>query len=528
MLLIFLVVLYVSHVGEVNNLKIMGVGGGAREHALAEAIARSKHEPRIYWVSELRNPGIYRLVRQTGGEYALIDTKNARKVAELASKWNVDMVVIGPEEPNFHGVPDEVEKKGIPCIGAKRKLSIIEMSKAEMRRLQWRYNIPGKLLFKTYRSYEEALKDLEQYSDTLTWLQNVALKPARQAGGKGVKVVEDSQIYLHNEKQEFKARHVRWLEDYMSKYSDIEEKILVEEKVWGPEYTLQCFVDGKSVVGMPLVQDNKHAYDFDIGPETGGMGSYTGCGYLLPFMTNEEYQRSLGIVKAMVDAIQDITGEQYHGFIAGQMMLTEIEGPTLIEMYSRLGDPEGINVLALLKTDFIDILEAIIDERLSRINIEFINKATVVKAIAPKGYPDFRSLGKGHPVYVDERLLRSFNCKLYWGSAHLHEDGAITTGGSRLLEILAFGDTPPEASKKIDKCLELNPVKLLDGWGIFYRSDIGTEEMLLRRKLIAERVRLLYKYREERGILGRRVDWLPKIGKIDPVKILLEDLGMRR
>jgi len=510
--------------GEERRMKIMGVGGGAREHALAEAIARSTYSPKVYWVSELRNPGIYRIVKKTGGEYALAKTTDPIRVAELAERWGIDIVVVGPEEPNFHGIPDEVERRGIPCIGAKQKLSIIEMSKAEMRRLQWRFNIPGKLLFKTYRSYEEAIRDLEKHAETLTWLQNVALKPARQAGGKGVKVVEDVQAYLRKEKRQFKERHIRWIEQYMSKYGDIEERILIEEKVWGPEYTLQCFVDGKTVVGMPLVQDNKHAYEYDIGPETGGMGSYTGKGYLLPFITKEEYDRSLEIVKAMVNAIQKVTGERYHGFIAGQMMLTEVEGPTLIEMYSRLGDPEGVNVMAMLKTDIIEIFEAIIDERLSKVKIKFSDVATVVKAMAPKGYPDFRDLAKNHPVYVDEKVIEEAGCKLYWGSVHLNEDGSMKTGGSRMIEILAFGDSPQEASVKIEECLKKKPVRLLDGWQLFYRTDIGSEEMIRKRTEIAERVRRLYKYREERGILGKRVDWLPKVGRIDPVKNLLEEL----
>ena len=505
-------------------MKIMGVGGGSREHALAEAIARSGHEPKIFWVSESRNPGIYKIVKQTGGEYALAKTTDPMKIASLAEGWKVDMVVIGPEEPNFHGVVDEVEHRGIPCIGARRSLSILELSKAEMRRIQWKYGISGKLLFKTYRSYLDAVKDLEEHSELLSWLQNVALKPARQAGGKGVKVVEDAQIYLHSEKSQFKQRHMRWLENYMSGYTDIEDKILVEEKVWGPEYTLQCFVDGRTVVGMPLVQDNKHAHEYDIGPETGGMGSYTGKGFTLPFMTWEEYERSLKIVRSMVEAVQRETGERYHGFIAGQMMLTEIEGPTMIEMYSRLGDPEGVNVLAMLETDLVDIFEAIIDERLASLKIRFSEVATVVKAVAPKGYPDFRDLAKNHPAAVDERIVEKSGCKLYWGSAHLDDSGQITTRGSRLLELLALGETPQEASQKIEDCLAKGAVKLLDGWGLFHRSDIGSEEMLRKRTEVAERVRRLYTYRERRGILGKRIDWIPKIGKLDPVRELIKEL----
>lgn len=507
-----------------EDVKVLGVGGGSREHAIAKAIAKSSYAPKIYWISELRNPGIYKLVKRSGGEYLLGSTNDAKLVADRAERLKVDLVVIGPEEPNFHGVPDEVEARGIPCIGAKKGLSILEMSKAEMRRLQWLYNIPGKLLFQTYRSYPEALENLRRYSNTLTWLQNVALKPARQAGGKGVKVVEDLQAYLHSEKQSFKERHIMWLENYMKAYRDIEEKILVEEKVWGPEYTLQCFVDGKTVIGMPLVQDNKHAYEFDIGPETGGMGSYTGRGLLLPFITMEEYRRSLEIIKSMVDAVQRTTGQRYRGFIAGQMMLTEVEGPTLIEMYSRLGDPEGVNVLALLETDILEIFEAMVEGRLSKLKVRFSEKATVVKAIAPKGYPDFKNLSKNHPVSVDEGAIEKAGCELYWGSADLRDDGQVVTGGSRTLEILAFGENAPEASERIEECLKCRPIRFLDGWGFFYRSDIGSEEMIARRKALAERARRLYKYRESRGILERRMDWLPKVGKVDPVKMLLDSL----
>ncbi|MEM1619605.1 MAG: phosphoribosylamine--glycine ligase [Fervidicoccaceae archaeon] len=506
----------------------MGVGSGAREHAIAEALARSAREPKIFWAGDLRNPGIFRLVERTGGRYALVNTNDARRVADLAAEWSVDLVVVGPEEPNFHGIPDEVEKLGIPCVGAKRRLAVLEMSKAEMRRIQWRHGIPGRLLFKVYKSYEEALADLSRRADDPTWLQNVALKPARQAGGRGVKVIEDSQVYLREEKRDFKRRHVEWLEKYVELYGDIEEKILVEEKVWGPEYTLQCATDGRTVLGMPLVQDNKHAHDFDIGPETGGMGSYTGRGMLLPFITIEEYERSLEIVRRMVEAIQRETGELYKGFVAGQMMLTEIEGPTLIEMYSRLGDPEALNVLVTMETDFLDLLEAIVDGRLASLKLEFSEEATVVKAVAPKGYPDFKEIARGHPIAVNEEELRSRGCRVYWGSVHLFDDGSMMTGGSRAVELLASAATPQEASRLLDECLETGAVKLLDGWGLFYRRDIGSEEMVARRTRLAERARALYKYREKRGLLGRRVDWIPKVGKVDPsIEMMKEALAER-
>lgn len=503
-------------------MKVMGVGNGAREHIIAKKLAESKYKPKVYWVGELRNPGIAKICKESGGEYELCKTTDPEKVVKHALKWGVDFVFVGPEEPNFYGVPDECVKNGIPCIGANSKLAKIEMSKAELRRLQWKYDLKGKLLFKTFQTAEEASKYLEKYSETLTWLQNVALKPARQAGGKGVKVVDDRHIYLHDEKERFKKQHASWLEGYMKSYSGIEDRILIEEKVWGPEYTLQCFTDGKVVKGMPLVQDNKNAHEFDIGTETGGMGSISGPGMILPFITKEECDESLKIVDSIVKAIQNEVGERYCGIVAGQMMITEIEGPTIIEMYSRLGDPEALNVLSTLKTDLIDICYSIIDGKLSNMNIEFEDCVTVVKAIAPKGYPDFRDLAKNHPIIVDEEKIINEGCEFYWGSADLKDDGSIITGGSRICEILCKSNRFEEASERIEKCIPY--VKLGDGWGLFHRSDIGSLQLLARRMDIAERVRRLYQYRLEKGILGKRFDWLPGLGMVDPVAILKKSL----
>ncbi len=505
-------------------MKTLGVGGGGREHAIAEKLSKSEHSPRIYWISENANPGISAICRNTKGEYARGNTTDPVKIVEFAKRVRPDFVFVGPEEPNFHGVPDALEKEGIRCIGAKKAVALIEMSKAEMRRLQWKYDIRGKLLFKTFRSSQEAYTTLNKYSKTLTWLQNVALKPARQAGGKGVKVIEDRQMYLHDEKQKFKSRHFDWLEGYMKPYADVEDKILVEENVWGPEYTLHCFTDGKNVVGMPMVQDNKNAHEFDIGTETGGMGSISGPGRVLPFLTDDEYRESVEIVKRMVMAIQDMTGETYHGIVAGQMMLTEIEGPTVIEMYSRLGDPEALNVMAMLESDLVDVAIAILDGRLKGTDVRFNNKAVVVKALSPKGYPDYRELAKNHPIEVDEKAIQKKGAKLYWAS--IDSDGKKTiTIGSRAVEIAAVADDLPTASSIVESCIE--DVRLTDGWQLYHRSDIGTKELLAKRQDLAERARSLYMQRKRNGTLGRRTDWLPGVGRVDPVENLKKELEAR-
>jgi phosphoribosylamine--glycine ligase len=433
------------------------------------------------------------------------------------------MVVVGPEEPGFHGIPDALEREGIQCIGASQELSVIERSKADLRRLQWENNLPGKLLFRTFKNAREASDYVRKSIDTQPWLQNIVIKPARQSGGKGVKLIEDRQIYLHDEKARFKEAYFNSLQATMAAYSDIEDKILVEEKAWGPEYSLQCFTDGKTVLGTPLVQDNKSAHDFDSGPETGGMGSISGPDMILPFITSEEFDKSLKLVEGIVEAVQKKTGKAYHGMVGGQMMLTENEGPTIIEMYSRLGDPEAINMLAMLKTDIVEIFQAIFERRLSKLKLEFTSDdAVVVKVVAPNGYPGKREKAKGHPVQVFETNIKRNGCCLFWGSADLQEDQQVVTGGSRLLALMAMNHTLPTASARIEKTV--SSIQLTDGWGLYHRNDIGTERLLAKRHDTAERVRRLYKYREEHGILGSRMEWVPKLGRINTSQLLLKEI----
>ena len=488
-------------------MKVMLVGEAAREHAIAEAVCRSRFEPKLYAAMKLRNPGIISLCKRTGGEYVTGKTTDPSFIVESAERFHVDFVFVGPEEPLFHGIADALEEAGIPCIGARRAPAELEMSKAFMRRLMWKHGIPGRLRFKAFREVEDAVAYIREYAES------VALKPARQVGGKGVKVIADLQAYLSREKAHVKEQHAKIIsEEHMKGYTDIEDRILIEEKVEGPEYTLQAFTDGRTVKPFPLVQDNKNAFEMDIGPETGGMGSIAGRGMLLPFITMQEYRRSTEIVKACVRAVEAETGYKYKGVVSGQMMLTAAWGPTIIEFYCRFGDPEAVNVLPILKSDMVELCQAIIDERLNKVKLEFEDVATVVKGIAPKGYPDRRDLAKGHPVVVDEEAVKRKGGRVYYASTDLQPDGTILTGGSRLVEIFAKGKSIPEAGRKVEACIPF--VRLADGWGVFYRSDIGSEILLKRRIEQAELVRGVYKYRFRKGLVGKTIEWIPGRGKI--------------
>uniref|UniRef100_UPI0025C6A215 phosphoribosylglycinamide synthetase C domain-containing protein n=1 Tax=Caldivirga sp. UBA161 TaxID=1915569 RepID=UPI0025C6A215 len=285
--------------------------------------------------------------------------------------------------------------------------------------------------------------------------------------------------------------------------SDDEVKIIIEEKVDGPEYTLHVLTDGNSYLPLPLAQDYKHAYQDGIGPETGGMGSISGPNNLLPFINEEEYERSFDIVKRTAEAVGKEAGEKYRGFLAGQMMLTDLWGPTIIEYYSRLGDPEASAIIPRIR-NFGEVLELMAEGKLSKAKLELNEEPTVVRVIAPYGYPLNKSLAKGQRFFIDLQKIREEGCALYFGSVAL-EGNEIIAQGSRALELVAFGGFN-EASKKLDKCMKY----ITSDRKIIYRTDIGRTIHEMVEK--AEIVRYSYKNREKHGILGVSADWSPNGG----------------
>ncbi|MCY0860735.1 MAG: phosphoribosylamine--glycine ligase [Sulfolobaceae archaeon] len=475
--------------------KVLLVGDGARENALAEALGSSEEGYVVYSLSSYRNPGINEVVGKTGGRYFIGDINSVEEVRRVIKEVNPDFGVIGPEDPLFHGIADEFRKEGIPVVGPNSEGAMIEKSKVWMRELMWKYSIPGRLRFKYFNTIEEAAKFILEYGGS------VAVKPAEQVGGKGVKVVADIQAYLSDEKRRAITTSVGSIANLVK--GDV--KILIEEKVDGPEYTLHVLTDGKSYLPLPLAQDNKNAYEDGIGPETGGMGAISGPGYLLPFIDQEEFTRSYEIVKITAEAIEREVKQSYIGILSGQMMLTSIWGPTIIEYYARFGDPEASAIIPRIKSDFGKILELLATGHLSRAKVEVDERPSVVKAIAPLGYPLDKNKASNHRIWLDLPKIREMGCKVYFGSVAL-EGNSLLTKGSRAVEIVAIEDDYGRAVEKVDKCFSLisSDTKLL------FRHDIGrTIDQQIEK---AQIVRYSYKRREARGILGISADWSPNGG----------------
>jgi len=289
--------------------------------------------------------------------------------------------------------------------------------------------------------------------DFIEELGEVAVKPAGLTGGKGVRVTGD---------------HFRDIVDANAYADDVLEKgsVVIEEKLVGEEFTVQAFVDGKTLAFSPSVQDHKRAFEGDLGPNTGGMGSYTDAGDVLPFMTRQDYEDAKKIMKLTVSALA-YDGTPYKGTLYGQFMLTS-RGAKVIEFNARFGDPEAMNVLPILSTDFMDIANGIVEGTLSKLAVDFERKATVCKYAVPAGYPDKPE--KDTPVEVGN----VGDAQVFYSSVY-EKDGRIYTTGSRAIAVLGMAETIYEAERKAE--VGLRNIK----GNLNSRHDIGTPALIQKR-----------------------------------------------
>ncbi|AEM38248.1 phosphoribosylamine/glycine ligase [Pyrolobus fumarii 1A] len=489
-------------------MKVLLIGSGGREHALAYMISRSPRQPRLYVLSDYVNPGLENVAEATGGKLYVGKTTDPQVALRVAREVNPDLVVIGPEEPLFHGVSDALLDEGLPVFGARSRLAEIEKSKVFARQLQWKYRIPGRLRFTAAKSLDEAAKAAEAMGDA-------AVKPARQAGGHGVKVFAAPAPHVDEAAAEVRRVYAEQLARRVAeKYGDIEHLVIVEERVEGVEYTLMTITDGSTVLPLPIVQDQPYLFIHDIGPETGGMGAIAGPGWTLPFITRDELEETKVIVERTIEALRRETGLEYRGALSAQSMLTALQGPVLIEYYARFGDPEISALAPIIESDMVELLERAATGKLAGAKLEIREDLhVVVKIVAPRGYPENRAKAKNHPIDYSEALeaARKLGCHVFTAGVYRAEDGRILTTGSRALEIVCASPTSHhDASMKAEKVIA--GIRLLDGWELIHRRDIGTEQHVQLRIEEAERIRRVYLHRRRMG-LGRVVyDWVPGRG----------------
>jgi phosphoribosylamine--glycine ligase len=422
-------------------MKVLLVGNGAREHIIAEKL--SAHAE-LYAVMSKRNPAIAKLARQAW----ICDIENAGAVASAIAGHRFDLGFASPDATLAAGVSDVLEKAGMPVASPSRAASRIEWDKSFMRGLLAKYRIKGQPRHEVVKSSADALRVIRDYG-------LVAVKPLGLTGGKGVRVSGD-----HFTKIEEKAAYATFL-------IEKDGSVLIEEKLVGEEFTLQAFSDGSRIMAMPPVQDHKRAFEGDSGPNTGGMGSYS-TGDLLPFMEQRDLAEGKAILQGVVDALKS-EGTPFRGVLYGQFMATA-NGLKVIEFNARFGDPEAMNVLALLEGSLPDVFLSMAEGKLRP--PKFSMDSTVVKYLVPHGYPD-KPL-KDAEISVDAAAARGMGASVYYASVY-EKGGRIYTSSSRAVGILGRAKTIDAAELVAEKacaCVK-GPV--------WHRRDIGTTALIGRR-----------------------------------------------
>ncbi|MBP9773472.1 MAG: phosphoribosylamine--glycine ligase [Candidatus Peribacteraceae bacterium] len=456
-------------------MKILLIANGAREHAVAAALKRSKHNPDIVSICTSNNPG----VRSLSSQMYVHSIMDFDFVVETAKKEKPDFCFIGPDDPIGGGLADLLEAIGIPCVAPKKALAQVESSKGFTRNLMQKYKIDASPKFAIYSSAdgisrEELALEIDNYlRDDLSG--NYVVKYDALKGGKGVKLSDE---HLHSI-QEGVDYALECIDECGKARPDGIGQVTIEEKLVGVEFSFLSFVSGDKVVDMPAVQDHKRAFEGDTGSNTGGMGTYTDANHSLPFLSSEDIEQARIINRRVAAALMKECGEPYKGILYGGYIAVK-DGIRVIEFNARFGDPEVLNLLSLLTSDFVDICLSIIDGSLSEDLVTFEKKATVCKYIVPKSYPDAKN-EKGELLTLPDAIPDDI--KIYYGDVSQDDTGKLHLGGSRSIGVVGIGGTIEDSQLRCS-----NICAGVEG-PIRYRRDIGTNKLLGERVDSLRRIR---------------------------------------
>lgn len=395
-------------------MKVLVVGSGGREHTLCWKIAQSKKVDKIYCAPG--NAGVAEVA-----ECVAIGAMEFEKLADFAQEKEIDLTVIGMDDPLVGGVVDVFEERGLRIFGPRKNAAILEGSKAFSKDLMKKYNIPTA----AYENFDDAEKALA-YLETADF--PIVLKADGLALGKGVLICNT----LEEAKEGVKSIMLD------KAFGSAGNQMVVEEFMTGREVSVLSFVDGNTIKIMTSAQDHKRAMDGDQGLNTGGMGTFSPS----PFYTEEvdEFCKKY-IYQATVDAMK-AEGREFKGIIFFGLMLTE-KGPKVLEYNARFGDPETQVVLPRMKNDIVEVFEACVDGTLDQIELEFEDNAAVCVVLASAGYP--LKYEKGFPISGLDTFKDKDSYFVFHAGTKFNEEGTIVTNGGRVLGVTATGATLKEA-----------------------------------------------------------------------------------
>ena len=418
-------------------MKILIVGGGGREHAIAWKLAKSPKVEKMYCAPG--NAGIAEVA-----ECVNIGVMEFDKLVAFAKEHEIDLTVVAPDDPLALGAVDAFEAAGLRAFGPRANAAILEGSKAFSKDLMKKYGIPT-AAYETFNDPEKALTYLE------TAKMPIVLKADGLALGKGVLICKDLE--------EAKAGVKTLMMD--KQFGSAGDEIVIEEFMTGREVSVLSFVDGKTIRIMTSAQDHKRAKDGDQGLNTGGMGTFSPSPFYTPevdaFCKEHIYQKTVDAMKA--------EGREFKGIIFFGLMLTA-DGPKVLEYNARFGDPETQVVLPRMKNDLVDLFEACIDGTLDQIDLEFEDNAAVCVVLASAGYPEHYEKG------FEIRGLESFKDRdgyyVFHAGSKFDEQGRVVTNGGRVLGVTATGTNLKEARANAYKATEW-----IDFDNKYMRHDIG-------------------------------------------------------
>ena len=395
-------------------MKVLIVGGGGREHAIAWKVAKSPKVEKLYCAPG--NAGIAEVA-----ECVNIGVMEFDKLTAFARENQIDLTIIGPDDPLAAGAVDAFEAAGLRVFGPRKTAAILEASKAFSKDLMKKYGIPT-AAYETFTSPETALAYLE------TAKMPIVLKADGLALGKGVLICKD----LEEAKEGVKTLMLD------KQFGSAGDEVVIEEFMTGREVSVLSFVDGKTIKIMTSAQDHKRAKDGDQGLNTGGMGTFSPS----PFYTAEvDAFCKEHIYQKTVDAMR-AEGREFKGIIFFGLMLTA-DGPKVLEYNARFGDPETQVVLPRMKNDIVDLFEACIDGTLDQMDLQFEDNAAVCVVLASDGYPEHYE--KGFPIHGLEHFKDADGYYVFHAGSKFDADGQIVTNGGRVLGVTATGKTLKEA-----------------------------------------------------------------------------------
>ena len=404
-------------------MKVLIVGGGGREHAIAWKVVKSPKVEKLYCAPG--NAGIAEVA-----ECVNIGVMEFDKLTAFARENQIDLTIIGPDDPLAAGAVDAFEAAGLRVFGPRKNAAILEASKAFSKDLMKKYGIPT-AAYETFTSPEAALAYLE------TAKMPIVLKADGLALGKGVLICKD----LEEAKEGVKTLMLD------KQFGSAGDEIVIEEFMTGREVSVLSFVDGKNIKIMTSAQDHKRAKDGDQGLNTGGMGTFSPS----PFYTAEvDVFCEEHIYQKTVDAMR-AEGREFKGIIFFGLMLTA-DGPKVLEYNARFGDPETQVVLPRMKNDIVDLFEACIDGTLDQVDLQFEDNAAVCVVLASDGYPEHYE--KGFPIHGLEHFKDADGYYVFHAGSKFDADGQIVTNGGRVLGVTATGKTLKEARTNAYKATE--------------------------------------------------------------------------